>query len=78
MESCRNDRRFRDLLGRGGGMAFPTGNARQDVFNILTLFGRGHEKDCFDSLKECEPLREIEENRPIASADYKTWNQTKK
>lgn len=35
-------------------------------------------KDCFDSLKECEPLREMEPNRPIASADYQTWNQTKK
>jgi carbonic anhydrase/acetyltransferase-like protein (isoleucine patch superfamily) len=35
-------------------------------------------KDCYDSLKECEPLREIEPNRPIASADYQTWNQTKK
>ncbi|MEQ9465943.1 MAG: transferase hexapeptide repeat family protein [Ekhidna sp.] len=35
-------------------------------------------KECFESLKECEPLREVEPNRPIASADYKTWNETKK
>jgi phenylacetic acid degradation protein len=35
-------------------------------------------KDCFDSLKECEPLREIEPNRPVASANYQTWNKTKK
>ncbi|MBO6494596.1 MULTISPECIES: transferase hexapeptide repeat family protein [Roseivirga] len=34
--------------------------------------------DCYASLKECEPLRVIEPNRPIASADYKTWNETKK
>ncbi|RKQ49732.1 phenylacetic acid degradation protein [Roseivirga pacifica] len=34
--------------------------------------------DCYTSLKECEPLRKIEPNRPIASADYKTWNETKK
>ncbi len=34
-------------------------------------------KDCFDTLQECEPLREVEENRPIASADYKTWNESK-
>lgn len=34
--------------------------------------------DCYASLKVCEPLREIEPNRPIASADYKTWNETKK
>lgn len=35
-------------------------------------------RDCYDTLKECEPLRAVEPNRPIASADYKTWNQTKK
>lgn len=34
--------------------------------------------DCHASLKPCEPLREIEPNRPIASANYKTWNETKK
>ena len=34
--------------------------------------------DCYASLKECVPLKEIEPNRPIASADYKTWNETKK
>lgn len=34
-------------------------------------------KECHDSLKECEPLREIEASRPIASAAYKTWNDTK-
>jgi phenylacetic acid degradation protein len=34
--------------------------------------------DCYDSLKECEPLREIEPNRPVASANYQTWNKTKK
>ncbi len=34
-------------------------------------------KDCFETLRECEPLREIENNRPIASADYKTWNESK-
>ena len=34
-------------------------------------------KDCFASLKECAPLREIEANRPIQQDIYKTWNQTK-
>ena len=34
--------------------------------------------DLYSTLKECEPLREVEPNRPTASADYKTWNQTKK
>lgn len=34
--------------------------------------------DCHASLKPCEPLRAMEPNRPIASADYKTWNETKK
>lgn len=33
--------------------------------------------ECFDSLEECEPLREVEADRPLASANYKTWNETK-
>ena len=33
--------------------------------------------ECYDSLRECEPLREMETNRPVASADYKTWNESK-
>lgn len=35
-------------------------------------------KECFETLKECEPLRSVEPNRPTASAAYKTWNDTKK
>lgn len=34
-------------------------------------------KECYETLKECEPLRAIEPNRPTASAAYKTWNETK-
>lgn len=34
-------------------------------------------RECFETLRECEPLREVEPNRPSASADYKTWNETK-
>lgn len=34
-------------------------------------------KECYNTLKECEPLREIEVNRPTASASYQTWNDTK-
>ncbi|MFK7952102.1 MAG: transferase hexapeptide repeat family protein [Ekhidna sp.] len=34
-------------------------------------------KECFETLKECEPLRSIEPDRPTASAAYKTWNETK-
>ena len=33
--------------------------------------------DCSASLKICEPLREIESNRPSQQNSYKTWNQTK-
>lgn len=33
--------------------------------------------DCRASWKECEPLREVEPNRPQQNNDYKTWNQTK-
>lgn len=35
-------------------------------------------KECFETLKECEPLRTAEPNRPTASAAYKTWNETNK
>lgn len=34
-------------------------------------------KDLFESLKACEPLREIPEHYKIETADYKTWNVTK-
>lgn len=33
--------------------------------------------DCRATWKECEPLREVEPNRPLQGGDYKTWNQTK-
>ncbi len=33
--------------------------------------------DCRASLKECEPLRSIEKDRPKQQDVYKTWNQTK-
>lgn len=34
--------------------------------------------ECHDGLQPCDPLRTIEENRPMASAEYKTWNETRK
>lgn len=34
-------------------------------------------KECHDTLKECEPLREIEENRPEQEAMFTTWNSIK-
>ncbi len=34
-------------------------------------------KDCKETLKECEPLREIEPNRPTQQEIYKTWNSKK-
>jgi phenylacetic acid degradation protein len=34
-------------------------------------------KDLFESLKACEPLREIPEHYKIQMTDYKTWNDTK-
>jgi len=34
-------------------------------------------KECFDSLTECEPLREIEINRPSQESMYKTWETIK-
>ena len=34
-------------------------------------------KECQDTLKECEPLREIEENRPMQDARYERWGKKK-
>jgi phenylacetic acid degradation protein len=34
--------------------------------------------DCKKSLKECEPLKEIEENRPNQEKMFSTWNAIKK
>ncbi|MFT6924098.1 MAG: phenylacetic acid degradation protein [Crocinitomicaceae bacterium] len=34
-------------------------------------------KECQDTLKECEPLRKIEEDRPQQEAMYTTWNSIK-
>ena len=33
--------------------------------------------DCKATLKECEPLREVENDRPKQQDIYKTWKQTK-
>ena len=35
-------------------------------------------KQCQNSLKECEPLRQIEPNRPSQDNMYKTWEEIKK
>lgn len=34
-------------------------------------------KECHDTLKECEPLRELEEGRPNQDKMYTTWNSIK-
>lgn len=34
-------------------------------------------QECFETLKECEPLREEESNRPRQEAMYNTWNKIK-
>jgi len=34
-------------------------------------------KECFEGLKECEPLREEEPNRPKQESMYSTWNSIK-
>jgi phenylacetic acid degradation protein/carnitine operon protein CaiE len=35
-------------------------------------------KECYETLKECEPLREIEANRPSQEAMFVTWEKIKK
>lgn len=34
-------------------------------------------KDCYDSLRECEPLREMPADRPSQESLYDTWNKIK-
>ena len=34
-------------------------------------------KELHETLTACKPLSEVEQNRPMASADYQTWNETK-
>lgn len=34
-------------------------------------------KECHETLIECEPLTEIEENRPSQEQLFKTWNKVK-
>ncbi|MGN6566956.1 MAG: transferase hexapeptide repeat family protein [Flavipsychrobacter sp.] len=34
-------------------------------------------KDCYDSLRECEPLREMPANRPTQESLYEIWNKIK-
>lgn len=34
-------------------------------------------KECYNGLKECEPLREEEPNRPTQEVMFKTWNDIK-
>lgn len=30
-------------------------------------------KDCFEHVKECEPLNKVEKNRPMQVSDYSSW-----
>ena len=34
-------------------------------------------KECHETLIKCEPLTEIEENRPTQEQLFKTWNNVK-
>ena len=35
-------------------------------------------EDCYNTLEECEPLREIPNNRPPQTTNFKPWKETKK
>jgi len=35
-------------------------------------------EDCFNTLEECEPLREIPKDRPTQITNFKPWKETKK
>jgi phenylacetic acid degradation protein len=55
-------------------------DASDDMVNWKTEGTKLYQKlpeQCHKSLKLCEPLREMPSDRPVASANYKTWNQSK-
>jgi len=35
-------------------------------------------EDCYNSLRECDPLREIQKDRPSQTTNFKPWKETKK
>ena len=35
-------------------------------------------EDCYNSLRECEPLREIQKDRPSQTTHFKPWKETRK
>ena len=35
-------------------------------------------EDCYNSLRECEPLREIQKGRPSQTTHFKPWKETRK
>lgn len=43
-----------------------------------TLLYQHLPSECFNTLKECEPLRKIEENRPSQEKMFSTWKSIKK
>lgn len=42
-----------------------------------TRIYQGLPKDCFATLRPCEPLREVPEDRKAQATSYKTWNECK-
>ena len=42
-----------------------------------TKLYQGLPKECYDTMRECKPLKEVEPNRPKQEAMYSTWNKIK-
>ena len=43
-----------------------------------TIIYQGLPRECMNTLKECEPLREIQKGQPSQKINYKPWKETKK
>ena len=43
-----------------------------------TIIYQGLPRECINTLKECEPLREIQKGQPSQKINYKPWKETKK
>jgi carbonic anhydrase/acetyltransferase-like protein (isoleucine patch superfamily) len=64
-----------------GNPAIIKGNVSDDILEWKsggTKIYQQLPEDCYNTLRECEPLREIPANRPPQITNFKPWKETKK
>ena len=64
-----------------GNPAIIKGDVTEDMITWKsggTKIYQGLPRECMNTLKECEPLREIQKGQPSQKINYKPWKETKK